>query len=249
MNLITQTIHLPDRYTVPDTTEEARNDLALRATSITAVASADDNEAAGEIVRDIRKYIKDAEFVRTTISRPLLDAQKQLKALVDDHVAPLVLEQQRIERLAVQFAQAESRRVAREQEEQQAAYRKAEAERMAAEAKALAAMEKASTEKQQVNAIKLAQAAEAKAAEVATVLAAPAPVVQKSKGQQTKKVLCYEVTDLKALYAARPELCTIEAKASAIKAVCVPELPVPGLKLWYEDRVVFSSAGNGGNRF
>lgn len=244
MQLITQSIQLPDRYTVPETTEAHRNDLALRATSITAVASADDNEAAGEIVRDIRKYCKDAEFVRTTISRPLLDAQKQLKALVDDHVAPLVLEQQRIERLAVQFAQAEARRVAREQEEQQAAYRKAEAERMAAEEKARQAAEKANTEKQQVNAIKLAQAAEAKAAEVATVLAAPAPVVQKSKGQQTKKVLCYEVTDLRALYAARPELCTVEAKASAIKAVCVPELPVPGLKLWYEDRVVFSSAGN-----
>ena len=246
MQLITQNIQLPDRYTVPPATEEARNELAVRATSVTAVATADDNEAAGEIVRDIRKYIKDAEFVRTTISRPLLDAQKQLKALVDDHVAPLLAEQQRVERLAVQFSQAEARRVAREQEEQAAAYRKAEAERAAAEEKARQAAEKANTEKQQVTAIKLAQAAEAKAAEVAAVIAAPPPVVAKSNGQQTKKVLCYEVTDLKALYAARPELCTVEAKASAIKAVCVPELPVPGLKLWWEDRVVFSSAGNRG---
>jgi len=247
MQLVTQTIQLPERYTLPPPTEESRNDLALRAVSITAIATADENEAAGEIVRDIRRYLKDAEAARVVLSKPLLEAQRQLKALVDDHVAPLIAEQKRVEALAVGFAQAEARRVAREEEERQAAYRKAEAERMALEEKARIQAEKANTEKQQVAAIKTAQAAEAKAAEVAQVLATPAPVAAKSKGQQVRRVLKYEVTDVRALYAARPELCTIEAKASAINAVCVPELPVPGLRLWWEDKVIFSSAGS--NRF
>lgn len=30
-------------------------------------------------------------------------------------------------------------------------------------------------------------------------------------------------------------------KASAIKAVCVPEIPVLGLKLWWEARTTFKS--------
>jgi len=247
MQLVTQTIQLPERYTLPPPTEESRNDLALRALSITAIATADENEAAGEIVRDIRRYLKDAEAARVVLSKPLLEAQRQLKALVDDHVAPLVTEQRRVEALAVGFAQAEARRVAREEEERQAAFRKAEAERLALEEKARKQAEKANTEKQQVAAIKTAQAAEAAAAVVAAVVAAPPPSVAKSKGQQTKKVLKYEVTDVRALYAARPELCTLEAKASAINAVCVPELPVPGLRLWWEDKVIFSSAGS--NRF
>ena len=243
-SLIKETISLPERYSVTGDAEEARNELALAANRVVAVADAGSNEVAGQVVRNIRAYVKAVEAVRTSITKPLFDAQKLVKSLADDHCAPLLAEQQRIERLAVGFAQAEARRVAREEEERQAAYRKAEAERAALEEKARLLAEKANTEKQQITAIKTAQAAEAKAAEVATVLATPPPVAAKSKGQQTKRVLKYEVTDIRALYAARPELCTIEEKASAIKAVCVPELPVPGLRLWYEEQVIYTSAGN-----
>lgn len=243
-SLIKETINLPERYSVTGDAEEARNQLALRSAKLTAVATAADNESAGAVVREIRAYVKAVEAVRTSITKPLFDAQKLVKSLADDHCAPLLAEQQRIERLAVAFAQAEARRVAREEEERQAAYRKAEAERAALEEKARLLAEKANTEKQQVTAIKTAQAAELKAAEVAAVLATQPPVAAKSKGQQVRKELRVEVTDIRALYAARPDLVKMEVNLAGVKATCVPEVPVPGLKLWWAEKVVFSSAGS-----
>lgn len=69
------------------------------------------------------------------------------------------------------------------------------------------------------------------------------PIVERAvaQGQQLRQVLRWEVTDLDALYRARPDLCRIEAKASAIQAVCVPEMPVPGLKLWWEEKTIFTT--------
>ena len=76
---------------------------------------------------------------------------------------------------------------------------------------------------------------EAAKANVQAVIAAPEPVMEKAKGQTTKQVLRYEVTDILALVKARPDLCKIEAKASAINSTCHPNLPIPGLKLWFEN--------------
>ena len=79
------------------------------------------------------------------------------------------------------------------------------------------------------------------------MLATPPPVAAKSKGQQVRREMKVEVTDIRALYAARPDLCKIEVNLAGVKSTCVPEMPIPGLKLWWEDRVVFSSAT--GSRF
>ncbi len=247
MNLVKETILLPALYSVTAEAEEQRNQIALRGVAVKAVANAADNEAAGAVVRDIRAYVKSVEAMRQALTKPLLEGQRLLKALADDHCAPLLAEQRRIEGLAVAFAQAEARRVAREEEERQAAFRKAEQERIAAEEKARKLAEKANTEKQQVAAIKAAQAAEAKAAEVAQVIAAPMPTVAKTKGQQIRRELRVEVTDIRALAAARPDLVKMEPNLVGIKATLVPESPnlPPGLKLWWEDKVVFSSSTGG----
>jgi len=249
MNLVKETILLPALYSVTAEAEEQRNQIALRGVAVKAVANAADNEAAGAVVRDIRAYVKSVEAMRQALTKPLLEGQRLLKALADDHCAPLLAEQRRIEGLAVAFAQAEARRVAREEEERQAAYRKAEQERIEAEEKARKLAEKANTEKQQVAAIKAAQAAEAKAAEVAQVIAAPMPTVNRVKGQQTKPVLMLEVTDVAALAAARPDLVTFEPKVAVIKGLFVPESPnlPPGIRMWWETKVVFSSST--GRRF
>lgn len=84
----------------------------------------------------------------------------------------------------------------------------------------------------------------ANAAEIASraAIVAPLPEVQRTRGQTVKKVLRWEVTDIAALYAARPDLCKpVEVKPSAVQATCVPERPVPGLKLWWEESVIYTS--------
>lgn len=81
---------------------------------------------------------------------------------------------------------------------------------------------------------------------VQAVVRAPAPEQHKIGGMSNRRVMKYEVTDIAALYKARPELCKpLEVKPSAIQAVCVPRFPstsnevdtetVLGLKLWWED--------------
>lgn len=246
MKLIKEKITLPVTYSVNAEDEEFRNQLALRATSVHAVTCTDDNERAGEMVREIRSHIKSVELTRQALTKPLLDAQRLLKSLADDHCQPLIEEQQRIERLAVGFAQSEQRRVAREEAERRAAYEKAAREQQEAEEKAAKAAARAKTDAGLDKALKAEEKAVVAAERVAEVIAAPMPVVSRVKGQQTKKVLKWEVTDIQALVKARPDLCNIQPKPSAINAVCIPEMPdiPPGLKLWWEDQVVFAQRPN-----
>lgn len=247
MKLLEQSITLPERYSIQPEDESARNDLALAAMEIKTITTAQQNESAGIVVRELRQYIKSVEAARTSITKPLLDAQRFVKALADDHCAPLLSEQQRIERIAVMFAQSESRRVAREEEERQAAYRRAAAEQFAAEEKARLAAEKAYTEKQLDKAIQLEQVSMAAQEKVAAIIAAPMPTVQKTKGQQIRKELRVEVTDIRALAAARPDLVKMEPNLVGIKATLVPESPnlPPGLRLWWEDKIIYSSSTGG----
>ena len=91
---------------------------------------------------------------------------------------------------------------------------------------------------------RLELAAEAKTqADFDTISNEPMPEVAKAQGQTLRKVLKWEVTDLIALVRARPDLCKIEPKASAINATCIPEMPnLPlGLKLWWENASTFST--------
>jgi hypothetical protein len=76
-----------------------------------------------------------------------------------------------------------------------------------------------------------------------TISNEPMPTVARAQGQTLRQVLKWEVTDLRALVQARPDLCKIEPKASAINATCIPEMPnlPPGLKLWWENASTFST--------
>jgi hypothetical protein len=243
MQLVKELITIPSSYSITEEAEEVRNAFALRGASIHSVTCADDNERAGQVVRELRTHIKSVEAMRQTLTKPLLDGQRLLKALSDDHCAPLVEEQQRLERLAGAFAQAEARRVAAEEAKRRLEWEKAEAARVAAEESARKAAERATTDAGLDRAIKLEAKAQAAAEKVAEVIAAPMPTAARVSGQQTRQVLCWEVTDLHALVAARPDLCKIEPKASAIQATCVPNMPnlPPGLRLWYENKTIFTT--------
>ncbi len=168
-----------------------------------------------------------------------------VKKTEDDHLAPLIVEQDRIKRLCADFQQQEARRVAKEEAEQQAIREKAERERQALEEKARQAAIKAAATGRAADEKKAAAiqaAAEAAEQSAQTLLSVPLPEKAKDTGMSIKKVLKWEVTDIRALVAARPDLCNIEASGRAIQAVCIPEMPnkPPGLKLWWENTTVFT---------
>ena len=239
--LINEIITLPEAYSVTGEAEEQRNQLALRAVHIKSITCPEQNEDAGGIARDIRKHLKGVEAVRQELTKPLLDAQRMLKSLSDDHCQPLKDELKRLEGLACAFLESEQRRVAAEEKAREIAFLKAQQAQFEAEDKARKLAEKAKTDAGLEKAINAEEKAIAAADLVQAVIAAPAPVLEKARGQSIKQVLRYEVLDIRAVYAARPELCTIEIKPSAVLSTCSPELPVPGLRLYYENKATFSS--------
>lgn len=186
--------------------EDRRNELVLEAKRITAIATAADNDTARNVAVELREHLKLVEASRVALGRPLLDGQRMLQRMADEHIARVQAELDRIQRLAATFLRAEQVRVA-------------------AETKA-----------------RLELAAEAKTDEDFNVISNEAmPSAARATGQQLKRVLKYEVLDIHAVYRARPELCKLEIKASAVNATCVPEIPVPGLKMWFENVALFTT--------
>ncbi len=239
MNLINEKIQLPQIYTVTPDDEDARNELALEARSITSIANADEQQRASTMGSAIQKYIKSVGAARLELARPLNDAAKLLIQLETDHCAPLLAEKDRLGRLVTQFQQEERRRVEREEQARAEAIAKLEAERIALEKQAQSAAGTIQSESDLNRAIEAEKAALEANQAARQAIVAPLPEMNKARGAATRRVLKWEVVDLNALYKARPELCRIEAKASAINATCVPEMAVPGLRLWWEDATSF----------
>ncbi len=234
MNLTIEQINLPEIYNLNPDAEQQRLSLTTLSSGITSVSNPNEQSAAISAGSSIRKYVKDVEAARVELTAPLLEAQRKLKKLADEHVGPLNAELTRVSRLVVQFQTQEAERVERERKAQALAYELAEKARLEAEQAAQKAAEKVNTDRQLDRAIQKEKEAQEAAQAVQQVLAAPAPTLNRATGASMRKVLRWEVTDIHALYKARPELCKIEAKASAIQSMCVPELPVPGLDLRWE---------------
>lgn len=188
--------------------EETRNNLATDGLAIKQVTNAAENTQARDVAVAIRNHLKEVEASRTQLTKPLLDGQRMLKKVADDHVAPLVAILDRLERLATVFAVEEQARAAAELE------------------------------------ARMSLLKEAKTADEANMVINELVLnAQKAQGQQLRNKLCWEVTDINALVKARPDLCKIEPKGSAIQSCCVPDMPnlPPGLKLWWDTKTVFTT--------
>lgn len=241
MNLVKEVITLPESYSITKEDEQARGVIVKRAAKVTAVASTASNELARSSAVEIRRHLKDVETARTSLTAPLLAAQRLIKSLADTYCEPLKAELTRLERLGTDWTLAEERRVAEAERIQRLEIERLDKERIEAEARANKLAEKVNTPGQLHKAIEAEEKVTAIAQQQQAVFAAPQPEVRKAKGQTTKQNLRWEVEDLAKVYAARPELCRLEIKPSAVQATCVPEMPVPGLKLWWETTSTYNS--------
>lgn len=115
MNLLKQSIPVLDPPCVSEQAEDARNELVQSALVITAIATADQNRIARNVAVELRAYLKSVESARVELTVPFLNAQRLLKSLADDHVAPLKLELDRLERLATVWLVAERSRAEAEE--------------------------------------------------------------------------------------------------------------------------------------
>lgn len=246
VSLFKQSIKLPEVLGVNEVALQRQGTLLKPMLAVKKVTNAKEQELAVAAARDVQTYVKSVKDAGLTFRRPINDFVSLIKKTEDEHLAPLLQEQDRIKKLCADFQEKENRRIAAEEAAQREAYAKAEQERLELERKANEAALKAAESgkaKDMKKADELQNQAAAAEQTVQQILAVPLPEKAKPIGLGTRKVLRWEVTDINALVKARPDLCKIEPKASAINATCIPEMPnkPPGLKLWWENTATFRS--------
>lgn len=226
MNLVLQRFSLPALTLAPEAAE-ARGKMLRHSQMIQTVGDNHEQAVAVAMGVELQKHIREVEETRLELARPLTEKAKQLRQIEIDYLAPLLVEKERLGRLVTARQQAEAHRVVEEERKRREEIEALEKARAEAEAKAQRARTEAGQLKAELAAHQAQQAQE-------EIIRAPLPAAVKAAGAATRKKLCWRVTDIKALYAARPELCTIEAKASAIQAVCKATDKIDGLELWDE---------------
>lgn len=194
--------------------------ILAEAKKVTAVTDAASQEIAVQTGSKIRALRNELEKARTEVKKPVLDIGRKIDDVAKKAAAPLTLELDRIEKTIRQYVLAEQEK-ARKLADFQAKMEAKKRARLEAEAAQAAAAGNTAVAEE------LTEKAQAPAA--APVVAAP-PKVEK---MTVRNVWKYEVTDLKALHAARPTLTKLEPSPSAIAAeIAAGMRECPGLRIW-----------------
>jgi hypothetical protein len=228
--------------TLTPASEAERDAIIKRLVSVTQVACDAQLDQATEVLRDTKTLEKAVESARKLVKAPVIALGKQIDSVADQFLARMtdahLLLQNRVN---AYVAERE-----REREVQEAA-RRAEAARIEAEREAAARviedrlaadLAKANTERQRASAL---ARAEVKLADVASEAAegfSQLPAVattERPEGLSIRTPWQYEVLDVAKLYAARPDLCVLEAAPRAIRnALSGGMRNCPGLRIWQE---------------
>lgn len=224
-------------------THALRDRLLDDARLVRNVTSDFEVELAGQVLVEIRRLTKECEDSRVAIKAPVLDLGRDIDRVAKGFVEGIQTEAVRIGRLVAAYQTEQQRIAADAARARQAELDRIECERMAAEEKARkeaeSAMAKAATpEAAEVAAVK-AEVAQAEAARAAqrsaeSVAVAPAPP-PKLAGVSVRQVWKFEVLDINALHAARPELVNLVPDIRQINGfIAAGDRVIPGLRIWQE---------------
>lgn len=230
--------------------EEAHNQkaAALKLASLcTFIGTPEQLRDVVDVIRRLKEITKTVEESRKAIKAPVLTLGRDIDSAASDFVEDLERESARLSRLAGAY-QAEEQRKAREaeearkREEERIERERLEAERKASEeadekaksAVTLEDLEKAEEERERAEEEARRKAAEATAA---TVISAPVSAPRVSS-LATVPVTKFELTDINALYAARPDLVELVPKRAAINEAIKTNKSIPGLRIWEETQAM-----------
>lgn len=211
---------------------ELRDKLLVEIRGVTAVSDAFDADVAVDVMKRATQLSRGIEADRNTVKAPVLALGKQIDALAKEIVTELDGEIGRVSRVlgAYQLAEKQKAEAAERLARDEARRIQAEAEQQAREAAKAASNDTAAL----AAASEIMDTAAAKIVE--TRKAIVSTVAPKAAGTAVREDVCFEVTDIGALYAARPELVNLEPNGTAIRAICKanPKLQLPGLRHWTE---------------
>lgn len=229
---------------IADDAHTQKADALGSAALVSAVTTPAQQEFAVAALREIKGIKKKIEDSRKAIKAPVLTLGKEIDAAAATFCAELDAEESRITK-AVSAYQVEEERKAREaQEARQAELRRIENERLAAEreaqrradeeARAARSLEAAEEAAKRHEAEKLRTAVEAEKAREA-VIVKPVVAPARAEGMAVRQVPRFEITDIRALAFARPDLVRIEPNSNAINAeIRAGNLTITGLRCWME---------------
>lgn len=219
-------------------------DLILSdARGLPPITNRDELQAAVAVLVKLRALEKTVEASRKAIKAPVLALGKDIDQAAAEFLADVSPVASKISGHAATFEMMEARKAAAaaeaarlEQERLDSIEReRLEAERQKVENAAKSAMsledlDRAEEERERVE-------AEAKRREeerlAAAVTAAP-PAAPKVAGATFASVIQFEIVDLPALFAARPDLVELVPRRSAITAALKVTREIPGLRVWDE---------------
>ena len=211
---------------------ELRDKLLTEIRGVTAVSDAFDADVAADVLKRSTQLSRGIEADRSTVKAPVLALGKQIDALAKEIVAELDGEIGRVSRVlgAYQLAEKQKAEAAERLARDEAQRIQAEAERDARKAAQAAPTDTEAL----VVASEIMDTAAAKIVE--TRKAIVSTVAPKAADTAVRVDVCFEVDDIVALYAARPELVNLEPNGTAIRAICKanPKLQLPGLRHWTE---------------
>ncbi|MEI7534222.1 MAG: hypothetical protein WCK57_07605 [Verrucomicrobiae bacterium] len=237
----------PVKLSINTEAELAKSQALDGARAIVAITDAESQQAAVDALARCKRFTNRLEDSRTDVKAPVLKLGKEIDAMAKSFAAEVDSEASRLSKLINDHVRAEAEKAARAQkirddmaakkrqrEEEEA--RRADEERKRLEkesAKAEDPEEAAKLAREAQNAAFDAEQARQRADSVSTaVVAAPA----KASGMAVKKVWKHRITDIHALYKARPDLVALEPKTNQINAVIRQggERAIPGLEIFEE---------------
>lgn len=197
--------------TLTDAAKSARDSALSASLDVVAVTSQTGRAIASDALKELHSLITDAEACRVSVKKPFIEAGKLIDAKHKEFSEPLELEKKRISGVIANYDTEQRRLADAESKRLRDEAARAENERQ----KAIQDARKAETEAERAEQLKRAEElqAQAKAAQAAVVAAPPKPA-----GVSSRKVWRFTVTDIRALYQAKPELCEVTHSQSRINA-------------------------------
>jgi hypothetical protein len=215
---------------------EARRVALVKASAVPAeITGISDLDAAAGALTTIKALTKAVEESRKDVKGPLLDTGRKIDAVAKDFVDSLNAEASRLSTMVGAYQEAQRRKAER-----------VKAEEAQKQQEAIIEMQTKQAALQSEGKLDAA-AADALRAEAADKIAESQLAAMKAEGPKADGVVTrtswkFDVTDIDALHAARPDLCVITPNNAAIRAVIKNGKSIPGLRIWQEAAAVVRGA-------
>jgi len=214
--------------------EEAKRYALESAAAVAEIATVEDLDAASGALTRITSILTNIEKCRKEVKQPVIDVGRGIDDVAKKYCAELETEKRRLSVLVGTYNEAQRLKAERAREEAAQREREAMATMRERETAALDRGDIAGAEEARNEA-----AQEIASAQIAAANAEGA----KAEGISTRKTWKWEVTDIKALFAARPECVTLEPNGAVIRALIKNDQTIPGLRIWSETAAIARSSG------